>query len=72
MNPRRRIAALLTILVGLLLAVQSAQATIDPTVNMSPGSPYTSRIRRSDPRDEDRDRQQPRPRGRSVRERHRR
>lgn len=38
---RRRIAALLTILVGLLLAVQSAQATIDPTVNMSPGSPYT-------------------------------
>jgi len=41
MTPRRRIAALLTVLAGLLLAVQSAQATIDPTVDMSPASPYT-------------------------------
>ena len=41
MTPRRRIAALLTVLAGLLLAVQSAQATIDPTVDMTPASPYT-------------------------------
>ena len=41
MTPRRRIAALLTVLAGLMLAVQSAQATIDPTVDMNPASPYT-------------------------------
>ena len=41
MTPRRRIAALLTVLAGLMLVVQSAQATIDPTVDMNPASPYT-------------------------------
>ena len=41
MTPRRRIAALLTVLAFLVLAVQSAQATIDPTVDMTPASPYT-------------------------------
>ena len=41
MTPRRRIAALLTVLAFLVLVVQSAQATIDPTVDMTPASPYT-------------------------------
>ena len=41
MTPRRRTAALLTVLAFLVLAVQSAQATIDPTVDMNPTSPYT-------------------------------
>jgi hypothetical protein len=40
MTPRRRFAALLAVLAGLTLTVQSAQATIDPTVDMSPPSPY--------------------------------
>jgi hypothetical protein len=41
MTPRRRFAALLTVLAFLVLAVQSAGASIDPTVDMSPASPYT-------------------------------
>ena len=50
MTPRRRIAALLTVLACLMLAVQSAQATIDPTVDMNPASPYTfTQLRRWDP-----------------------
>src|SRR3954468_18309959 len=37
MTPRR-IAALVAVLAGLALMAQSAQATIDPAVNMSPAS----------------------------------
>ena len=49
MTPRRRTAALLTVLAFLVLAVQSAQATIDPTVDMNPASPYTFTTRRWGP-----------------------
>ena len=68
MTPRRRTAALLTVLACLVLAVQSAQATIDPTVDMSPASPYTfAEYAGRDPRaTETVTVTQPRPGGRGV------